>query len=25
MVLSFGCPFHSFGRWTCVCVMFLRK
>ncbi|HGH6016795.1 TPA: Tfp pilus assembly protein [Vibrio mimicus] len=25
MVLSFGCPFHSFWRWTCVCVMLLRK
>ncbi|HFG2121786.1 TPA: Tfp pilus assembly protein [Vibrio cholerae] len=22
---SFGSPFHSFWRWTCVCVMLLRK
>ncbi|EOG7660325.1 cell shape-determining protein MreC, partial [Vibrio cholerae] len=25
MVLSFGSQLHSFGRWTCVCVMLLRK
>ncbi|HGH6028008.1 TPA: Tfp pilus assembly protein [Vibrio mimicus] len=25
MVLSFGCQLHSFWRWTCVCVMLLRK
>ncbi|WP_316245776.1 cell shape-determining protein MreC [Vibrio mimicus] len=25
MVLSFDCPLHSFWRWTCVCLMFLRK
>ncbi|EOC1805657.1 Tfp pilus assembly protein [Vibrio cholerae] len=25
MVLSFGCPLHSFWRWTCVCSMLLRK
>ncbi|EMQ60464.1 hypothetical protein VCEM1676A_003094 [Vibrio cholerae O1 str. EM-1676A] len=24
-VLSFGCQLHSFWRWTCVCVMLLRK
>nr|WP_233353787.1 Tfp pilus assembly protein [Vibrio cholerae] len=22
---SFGSPLHSFWRWTCVCVMLLRK
>ncbi|EPO3026281.1 Tfp pilus assembly protein [Vibrio cholerae] len=25
MVLSFGSQLHSFLRWTCVCVMLLRK
>nr|WP_240308272.1 cell shape-determining protein MreC [Vibrio cholerae] len=25
MVLSFGSQLHSFWRWTCVCVMLLRK
>ncbi|EOX1799871.1 Tfp pilus assembly protein [Vibrio cholerae] len=25
MVLSFGSQHHSFWRWTCVCVMLLRK
>ncbi|EPC6195442.1 Tfp pilus assembly protein, partial [Vibrio cholerae] len=25
MVLSFGRQRHSFWRWTCVCVMLLRK
>ncbi|EOV0428920.1 cell shape-determining protein MreC [Vibrio cholerae] len=25
MVLSFGSQLHSFWRWTCVCLMFLRK
>ncbi|EOE6383426.1 TPA: Tfp pilus assembly protein [Vibrio mimicus] len=25
MVLSFGCQLHSFWRWTCVCLMLLRK
>ncbi|EPD5144831.1 cell shape-determining protein MreC [Vibrio cholerae] len=23
--LSFGSQLHSFWRWTCVCVMLLRK
>ncbi|HGE6071789.1 cell shape-determining protein MreC [Vibrio cholerae] len=23
--MSFGCQLHSFWRWTCVCVMLLRK
>ncbi|HGH6032041.1 TPA: Tfp pilus assembly protein [Vibrio mimicus] len=23
--MSFGCQRHSFWRWTCVCVMLLRK
>ncbi|HGS4780227.1 TPA: Tfp pilus assembly protein [Vibrio cholerae] len=25
MVSSFGSQLHSFWRWTCVCVMLLRK
>ncbi|EJL6758986.1 DUF645 family protein [Vibrio cholerae] len=25
IVLSFGSQLHSFWRWTCVCVMLLRK
>ncbi|EKG46970.1 MULTISPECIES: hypothetical protein [Vibrio] len=25
IVLSFGSQPHSFWRWTCVCVMLLRK
>nr|WP_238690832.1 Tfp pilus assembly protein [Vibrio cholerae] len=25
MVLNFGSQLHSFWRWTCVCVMHLRK
>ncbi|WP_411293417.1 DUF645 family protein [Vibrio cholerae] len=25
IVLSFGRQLHSFGRWTCVCLMLLRK
>ncbi|EOE2083550.1 Tfp pilus assembly protein [Vibrio cholerae] len=25
MVISFGSQLHSFWRWTCVCVMHLRK
>ncbi|HGS4481021.1 TPA: Tfp pilus assembly protein [Vibrio cholerae] len=25
MVLSFGSQLHSFWRWTCVCMMLLRK
>ncbi|EOX4263483.1 MULTISPECIES: Tfp pilus assembly protein [Vibrio] len=25
MVLSFGSQLHNFWRWTCVCVMPLRK
>ncbi|EOV7451149.1 Tfp pilus assembly protein [Vibrio vulnificus] len=25
IVLSFGCPLHSFWRWTCVCLMLLHK
>ncbi|WP_233422620.1 Tfp pilus assembly protein [Vibrio mimicus] len=23
--MSFGCQLHSFWRWTCACVMLLRK
>ncbi|EOA3857599.1 Tfp pilus assembly protein [Vibrio cholerae] len=23
--MSFGCQRHSFWRWTCACVMLLRK
>ncbi|ELJ8579622.1 cell shape-determining protein MreC, partial [Vibrio cholerae] len=25
MVLGFGSQLYSFWRWTCVCVMLLRK
>ncbi|EPZ5839238.1 cell shape-determining protein MreC [Vibrio cholerae] len=25
MALSFGSQRHSFWRWTCVCLMLLRK
>nr|WP_309303158.1 Tfp pilus assembly protein [Vibrio cholerae] len=25
MVSSFGCQRHSCWRWTCVCLMLLRK
>ncbi|WP_080551469.1 Tfp pilus assembly protein [Vibrio mimicus] len=25
IVLSFDSPLHSFWRWTCGCVMLLRK
>ncbi|QAV06689.1 Mobile element protein [Vibrio cholerae] len=25
IVLSIGSQLHSFWRWTCVCVMLLRK
>ncbi|MCD6658337.1 Tfp pilus assembly protein [Vibrio cholerae] len=25
IVLSFGSQLHSFCRWTCVCLMLLRK
>ncbi|WP_336937244.1 Tfp pilus assembly protein [Vibrio cholerae] len=25
IILSFGSQPHSFGRWTCVCEMLLRK
>ncbi|EEY99167.1 DUF645 family protein [Vibrio metoecus] len=25
IVLSFGSPLHSFWRWTCACLMLLRK
>ncbi|MEH0373870.1 Tfp pilus assembly protein [Vibrio mimicus] len=25
MVSSFGSQLHSFWRWTCVCMMLLRK
>nr|WP_254702415.1 Tfp pilus assembly protein [Vibrio cholerae] len=25
IVLSFGSQLHTFWRWTCVCLMLLRK
>ncbi|MEF2484826.1 Tfp pilus assembly protein [Vibrio mimicus] len=25
IVLSFDCQLHSFWRWTCACLMLLRK
>ncbi|EOW9418895.1 TPA: Tfp pilus assembly protein [Vibrio cholerae] len=25
IVLSFGSQFHSFWRWTCACLILLRK
>ncbi|MEF2510107.1 cell shape-determining protein MreC [Vibrio mimicus] len=25
MILSFGRSLHSFWRWTCACLMLLRK